>query len=40
KHQDTEKHSCSSHKHVPVLGIELMAMNSESRLAAREEKSN
>ncbi|CAH2227395.1 jg20782, partial [Pararge aegeria aegeria] len=34
KHPDTEKHSCSSHKHSPVVGIEPTAMDSESRVAA------
>ncbi|CAH2207735.1 jg27157, partial [Pararge aegeria aegeria] len=34
KHPDTGKHSCSAHKHVPVVGIEPTAMDSESRIAA------
>ncbi|CAH2236135.1 jg17650 [Pararge aegeria aegeria] len=34
KHPDTEKHSCSSHKHSPVVGIEPTALDSESRVAA------
>ncbi|CAH2253846.1 jg22179 [Pararge aegeria aegeria] len=31
---DTEKHSCSSHKHFPIVGIEPTALDSESRVAA------
>ncbi|CAH2236723.1 jg16963 [Pararge aegeria aegeria] len=31
---DTEKHSCSSQNHFPVLGIEPTALDSESRAAA------
>ncbi|CAH2243976.1 jg25388 [Pararge aegeria aegeria] len=34
KHPDTEKHSCSSHKHFPVVGIESTTLESESRVAA------
>ncbi|CAH2234159.1 jg9040 [Pararge aegeria aegeria] len=34
KHPDTEKHSCSSHKHSPVVGIDPTAWDSESRVAA------
>ncbi|CAH2241055.1 jg26699, partial [Pararge aegeria aegeria] len=34
KHPDTEKHSCSSHQHFPVVGIEPTALDSESRVAA------
>ncbi|CAH2217217.1 jg18817, partial [Pararge aegeria aegeria] len=34
KHPDSEKHSCSSHKHLPVVGIEPTATESESRVAA------
>ncbi|CAH2268036.1 jg10224 [Pararge aegeria aegeria] len=33
KHPDTEKYSCSSHKHHPVVGIERTAMDSDSRVA-------
>ncbi|CAH2234558.1 jg18224 [Pararge aegeria aegeria] len=31
KHPDTEKHSCSSHKQFPVVGIEPTTLDSESR---------
>ncbi|CAH2232188.1 jg12346 [Pararge aegeria aegeria] len=34
KRQDTEKHSCSSHKHLPVVGVEPTALETESRVAA------
>ncbi|CAH2233014.1 jg701 [Pararge aegeria aegeria] len=34
KHPVTEKHSCSSHKHFPVVEIEPTALDSESRVAA------
>ncbi|CAH2226509.1 jg171 [Pararge aegeria aegeria] len=33
KHPDTEKHSCSSHKHFPVVVIEPTALNSENSVA-------
>ncbi|CAH2242586.1 jg14122 [Pararge aegeria aegeria] len=34
KHPDTEKHSCSLHKHSPVVGIETTALDLESRVSA------
>ncbi|CAH2236136.1 jg17651 [Pararge aegeria aegeria] len=34
KHPGTEKHSCSSHKHFPVVGIKPTAFALESRVAA------
>ncbi|CAH2242631.1 jg8462 [Pararge aegeria aegeria] len=34
KHPDTEKHSSSSHKYFPVVGIEPKALDSESKVAA------